>query len=358
MKKQVLTINECYSDNLGDQAIAKSLNNLFEQQGYDVIQADYTGNVLNDKSKIHVERSKASIKTKIISLIKKIEIIRLFAWTIKHYKRVNSYINRDIDFAIIGGGQLILSNPHFPIAMYLWTLLLKKQSKGIYFFAVGSGERFSSFDHYLIKKSLSRADSIFVRDRVSQEKIKEEFGVNSIVIPDVAYSFPVSTKLTSERQGGIVGIVDYTVFTRYAGEIGAEIVSEQQYMELWLDKILEYKLNSISLLATTDSDLELSKKFYTYVKSKKLGISIQLIDRLLSLDDYCECLNNSKYIFSGRMHSLILGERFGCTSIAWPISKKITSYEAERQRIVSLEDKSLLLNRALLSIIGYYRDKK
>jgi len=358
VKKQVLVINECFSDNLGDQAIARSLNNLLEQQGYKVIQADYTGNTLNSNMVTTSSDRKVNFKTKLISLIKRLEVIRLLAWCLKSYKRVKGFVTKEFDFAVIGGGQLILSNSHFPIALFLWTLLLKWQKKDIYLFAVGSGDSFSPLNNYLIKKSLMRVKSVFVRDKASHEKIKSVFKINSSVIPDVAYSFPLPQGSNKEQTINIVGIVDYAVFKRYANEVDIDIVSENDYMKQWLDKIRKYNLDNILLLATTYTDLELSRKFYEFIQSQNLSITVTFDEKLLSLDDYCSYLSRAENVFSGRMHSLILAERFGCTPIAWPISKKIHAYEAEQKNRESIESANVILKKTMLNITEPYLNGK
>lgn len=358
MKKQVLTINECYSDNLGDQAIARSLSNLLVQQGYEVIQADYTGNALDSNIAVTSSEKKINFKTKLINLVKRLEVIRLFAWCLKSYKRIKGFVSKEFDFAIIGGGQLVLSNSHFPIALFLWTLLLKWQKKDIYLFAVGSGNSFSPLNSYLIKKSLTRVKFVFVRDQASHEKIKTVFNIDSTVIPDVAYSFPIGNHSMDEKINNIVGIVDYDVFTRYAKEVDAGIVSEGDYMKQWLEKLKECKLDNILLLATTYTDLALSKKFYEYIKSQNLALNVNFHENLLSLDEYCTYLSKAKNVFSGRMHSLILAERFGCTPIVWPISKKIDAYEEEQKNRESIESANVILKHAIQKITEPYLNGK
>jgi len=327
MTQNVLTINECFSDNLGDQAIAHSLKTLLENEGIDVTLSDFTGNRIS--SSIPNKAKKSLIKN-IIIYIKQIELLRITWWCCKNVFRIKRAIKSDIDFAIIGGGQLILSNSTFPIALYIWTLLLKRYKKDIYLFAVGSGDTFTAFNSYLIKVSLGRIKRVYVRDVSSQYKIKDEFGIKSLVVPDVAYSYPLPEKEEhNRRNGAIVGIVDYNVFTRYAGEVNHKFVNENEYMQLWLREIINKNLNNITLLATTYTDLQISERFYEFIVSQELAVNVSFINRLLTLDEYCQYLTQSECVLSGRMHSLILAERFSCKTIAWPISKKIQAYAAE-----------------------------
>jgi polysaccharide pyruvyl transferase WcaK-like protein len=357
LKKKVLTINECYSDNLGDQAIAKSLNTLLIKQGYEVEQADYTGNILKNNSQFITQINNVTFKNKTINLVKKIEVFRLAAWCFKSYKRLRGYVSKEFDFAIIGGGQLILNNAHFPFALFLWTYLIKQKKRDIYLFAVGCGDSFTPLNKYLIARSLKRVKGVFVRDEASQIKLQTEFNVLSEVIPDVAYAYPVSNlDIIEKKLYVIVGIVDYDVFKRYAGEVGAETVSKKKYMQLWLDKILDHGFDNILLLATTYTDLVMSKQLYKYIQNKPVNIKVEFVDKLLSLEEYCNHLSKAEKIFSGRMHSLILGERFGCQPCAWPISKKILAYEAEQEKRVSINNVKKNLTNTIKDITAKYCD--
>lgn len=355
MKKQILTINECFSDNLGDQAIARSLNSLLEREGYEVIQADYTGNTLASEDSVSLV-VRGNLKNKLINLVKKIEIIRLLGWCLKSYKSVKRLVDTEYDFAVIGGGQLILNNAHFPPALFLWTLLLKKRNKDIYLFAVGCGDSFSYLNNYLIRKSLLRVKSIFVRDQVSHDKLKNIFNLESTVIPDVAYSFPktVCTNDAKCNEINIVGIVDYNVFVRYAKEVNQQVVTEFKYMEMWLEKINLYKLTEVTLVATTYTDLEQSRRFYRFLMKKKPPFKIKFVDSLLSLDEYCCYLQSSMSVFSGRMHSLILGEIFESNLFVWPISQKIVSYQNEVNNYDGIDIKDSILKCQINKLVSSY----
>jgi polysaccharide pyruvyl transferase WcaK-like protein len=330
MSKKVLTINECFSDNLGDQAIALSLSSLLKGEGVEVVFADFTGNKFN-RSSTRKTTFNSSLGNKIVAFVKRVEVLRLTIWCLKNVNRMRNAIKKDIDFAVIGGGQLILSNAFFPISLYLWTLLLKFYKKDVYLFAIGSGNTFTAMQSYLISASLLRVKGVYTRDVVSRNKLKGLFNIDSKVVPDVAYSFPelTSTSVPSCCNENIVGIVDYNVFTRYAKEINQKVVTESEYMDMWLEKINIFKLKEITLVATTYTDLEQSHRFYEFLIEKKLPLEIQFVDSLLTLSEYCSCLQVAKSVFSGRMHSLILAERFASKVFVWPISQKIISYQNE-----------------------------
>ena len=329
MTKKVLTINECFSDNLGDQAIALSLSSLLKDEGVEVVFADFTGNKFNSAS-TDKKASERHFYDKVVAVLKRVEVLRLVAWILKNISRIRNSIKQDVDFAIIGGGQLILNNSYFPISLYMWTLLLKFYNKDIYLFSVGSGNSFTAIQSYLIRTSLSRVNGVYTRDIVSRDKLKELFYVDSTVIPDVAYSFPELTSVIAPCcNENIVGIVDYNVFTRYAKEVNQSVVTESEYMSMWLEKINFFKFKEITLVATTYTDLEQSRRFYKFLIEKNLQLKVQFIDSLLTLSEYCNCLQVTKTVFSGRMHSLILAERFASKVFVWPISQKIISYQNE-----------------------------
>jgi len=138
-KKRVLVINEGYSDNLGDQAINDSLQYLLKNSGIKNIDfQDFTKNI-DSPINISVADKQGIQKSFAVSILKTI-ISSKIRWIIKNLNRIIKISKKDYDLVLIGGGQLILSNATFSIAMFLWVFCLNFfGNKNIVLFAVGSG---------------------------------------------------------------------------------------------------------------------------------------------------------------------------------------------------------------------------
>lgn len=345
-------INECFSDNLGDQAISKSINSILQSNEIKVSNADYTGNKPSSGQKSSINTCEEKNANIFRTLFRRFEILRLSVWCFRNYGRINKSINNEIDLALIGGGQLILDNPHFPIALFLWTMILKKKGIKICAFAVGCGESFSPLSRFLVEKSLNRMEKIFVRDEMSQTTIKELFGIDSRLVPDVAYSYPTIYKNSgdNERSYDVVGITDYNVYTRYASELEVEVLSENDYINNWISHISHYGLKNIMLISTTNSDIYYSKRLYGRIKNELSNVKVEIRTELCSLEDYCLYLSSARKVLSARMHSLILAEVFGATPLSWVISKKIVAYNNE-MKSCSCQEKRIILENELISLV-------
>ncbi|WP_297481104.1 polysaccharide pyruvyl transferase family protein [uncultured Photobacterium sp.] len=324
MAIKILSINECHSDNLGDQAISKSINYIFNKNNCVVINADYScsQNIkYNNISSLNKNKSK-------FNLLKKIKALKFIKWAVFNYRYIMNESMKDVDFAVIGGGQLILSNSHFPISIFLWTFFLSIYKKNIYLYSVGCGEKFSFIERILIKYSLKKVKIIFVRDQDSKDKLKLIFNIDSIIIPDVAYALFKNDNYIKDNFC-VLGVVDYNVYNRYKREINRYYSTRNDYYNSWIDEINEINCQEIILSSTTLSDRDESISFYEYAKDKT-NKKLTLISKLQTLDEYFDLLSKSSFVISGRMHSLILGECYHCSVIPWFISKKIISYQKER----------------------------
>ena len=185
--KSLLIINEGNSDNIGDQAINQSLKYLVNNElEYNYFFEDLSRNKkLNDIfNSINYSKSQASFKSP--SFLK--SWIYRFIWVFKNFSRINKACNKN-DYAIIGGGQLLLANNIFPFELFVWTFFLKVYKVNYSFFSVGTQGNFSKSDKFFLKFSLSGANKIFVRDRLSRDLIKSNFNIESILTYDVAFNY-------------------------------------------------------------------------------------------------------------------------------------------------------------------------
>lgn len=333
--KHVLNINEGGSDNLGDQAISKSLESLLLEKGCNVETYNFTEvyrvdnfNNMNKLLNIKVRKT-FFLKT----FFTKIALLRQIRWIQLHIKKIVDVARNRYDLALIGGGQLILSNTIFPIAMFTWILILRLFGTKVIILGVGSGTNFNFTDRFFYKIALHMCSEIFLRDHDSITKVSETFGVRADFISDVAFCYE---KIKKEQNNTLqkklmIGIIEYPVFVKYSGEVGHTICTEEEYIKLWVDDILSLNLNfsEIILASTTSEDLIFSKKLYNYLKQLKLESKIDFISQVLSLKEYINILKGSDVVMSARMHSLILAQSLGCIVIPWKVSKKVESYEKE-----------------------------
>jgi len=146
-KKNILVINEGNSDNLGDQAIKKSLEYIIKDclnQNYnfeDLSRYKKTNNFyFGGKNNLKKSKPNSSklYKTLVTFLLR-------FIWITRNFYRINKAVKSN-DYAIIGGGQLLLANNIFPFEVFIWTIFLKIYNIKYSFFSVGTEGKFSKLD--------------------------------------------------------------------------------------------------------------------------------------------------------------------------------------------------------------------
>lgn len=216
-----------------------------------------------------------------VELYKKIDVI--------HNRRFDIFCREDIKYYIIGGGGLGLG---FGVEQWLHAEL--RQKKKFYLGTIVHDEFFeveNPADSYLLEINrlfFKSFEMIAVRDRYSSENLKNRFGVDSIVIPDIAVSM-------SDEEVEIKSDMKYiTVTIRDCGE------NDMEYLNKWIEKIGAYAArNSYDIIY-----LPFDRTDETLMKSMNLDIRYENIFWHPKKAKYI--ISRSEMVFSiGRYHPLI-----------------------------------------------------
>lgn len=321
---KVLVLNEGYSDNLGDQVINESLNFLLRENNINEISFhDFTKNIskpieikfsiVNKKLKSFTDQFKELIPSKV-------------KWLIKNIKRIITVSNNKYDLVIVGGGQLILSNATFAIAMFTWIFFLRLfGTKNIVLFAVGSGTRFSFLDKLLFGYALHNVSKVYVRDYKSQEVLKNTFAVKTDFVYDVAFMYNKYTNIKlTEKEQVLLGVISFNVYKKY----NQKQLSKVQFFESWLNLLSENHINleNVKLFYTTQDDRQASLEFKDYV-FRTYNIHLELLETGKK-EILIKELASAKVVISARMHALILGLTYNCHIITYKISDKLREFDS------------------------------
>lgn len=323
----ILVVNELYAKNIGDHAINTGLSKLFESKK--LVFESVAFSTYKNIKKFNLNSNRTNRFKSIRKRLKSFKLLSFFYWFLENRYRVeNSIRNNEVTCIVIGGGQLILSNPTFPIAMYTWIKYAVKHGKKVYLAGVGCGEEFTAIERFILKRALRKPSRILVRETDSIRKLREKFNVESEFIPDLAFGLsPIYTPVKN-RNKVVVSVTDYNVYKRYSSELNLNKIKEDEYLDEWQRKILYLidKNDDIYFLSTTLSDLKITTKLYERMQRLSLSNNLVNIDSLLDLGEYRKILSEAQLVFSGRMHSLILAKIEGCKVEPWVISKKIAFY--------------------------------
>ena len=319
MYSKILTINEIYSDNIGDQAIADAMLLALNNKADIIERADYSfGTDISYLLNIKVMERLRFIKTLIPSNLKKMmSLIIKFPYAYKFAK--NKY-----DIAIIGGGQLILSNYSFAVSMFLWVTILKLYGTKIKIISVGVGDNFSIFDKILFKLSLSKIDAIYLRDQISINNLTNIFNIKSFFIPDIAYYLKNSTSFKFTKNI-LIAPIEYSVHERYAEEMGNTLMNQAEHFSWWRTYILDKAKNNQNILIcpTTVKDYLFSSDLIHSIQSQQKNIKLV---KCRTWNDFMLHASTAEFVSSGRMHALILGHIVGARIEPIFVSNKLIAY--------------------------------
>lgn len=327
---KVILLNEGASDNIGDQALNLGLCKLLSNLGFDVSQVDFTRCIPSGIENIEDCDTNVNNNVKIKGSPSKFrrQLSRI-KWFSRHVRKIWRYLDGDVDKVVIGGGQLVLDNRYFPIAMFTWTFIAKIKRKPVYLISVGVGKKFSLSSRFLIGFSFKLVDGFIVRDDVSQLNLHKNFGVKSESSYDSAYVLNnLSKNVVSEGEPRLViGVTNYNVYKRYNSELNtSRIFTKSEYINEWIDSIKNKNINKVVFCSTSSEDIEISFEVYNLLISECPDLNVVFLDRVPSFYSYIDILSKSTCTISGRMHALILSELVGNEVNPWVISQKLDTY--------------------------------
>ncbi|MBI1184592.1 hypothetical protein GC194_09990 [bacterium] len=318
--RKILLVNEGYSDNLGDQAIMQAARHYLSKEN-EVDFADFTREC---KEPILCAPDKNNGQTRNWQLKKLLP--HKLRWIAKHLPRLLKALRNNYDYVVIGGGQLILSNGHFPMAFFVWTILAKHFFNAkVMVLGVGVANQLKPIDKWLYKKSLSKCSKILVRDLASKKRMEALTHKTIAAAPDWAFLLPEKYPVQPiQNTNVLVGVTDLNVYARYR-----EKISREMYYKKWVALLAPHLDNpkNIYLIYTTKADATESLQFQAYMQQNH-QIQIPLLENE-SLPHFIENIGGAKTLVAGRMHALILGKIYAREIIAFPVSNKIQEFDSE-----------------------------
>lgn len=330
VRRPFLLVNENGSDNIGDHAINDGLRSLLNGKGYSYHSVPFATRKI---SKVD-SRHEISLFSRLKRIVLSVKPLFHLLWLLRNKASIKSGLSGEYSGVIIGGGQLVLSGFSFPIAMYAWVKYAKENNLPVYVVGIGCGEDFLLSEINLYKKAFKKCDKIFVRNKASIVRLKEKFGVESMFCPDLAFGLePLAHEGrldgVDKLSGIVVGMTDHSVYKRYKHEVsGISYTNYDVYLNEWCNRLIKLLKDSdepVYLASTTYKDAECNRDLHRLL-IERINNRVVLIDGVKNLTDYRKTLSGARLVFSGRMHSLILGKVEGCEIEPWIISGKIAGY--------------------------------
>lgn len=331
---KILSLTQGDTDNLGDQAIQKTINEFFTQRGAEVISAQFYP---EEKQDIAYKREKygKEIKTQegvkgsgLKRILKKILGVHSLHKKLEAYRssrivkqNLNRYYNdfvkdKKIDLVLIGGGQLIKHNHDFIHCMDFWCRASEAPKAVI---GIGSDTNLNRAERKKYKNALSTCGTILVRDTMTEEIIKN-MGLQCTQTPDVAFLFSSLFPKDAEKKE------EYLFAEIYAyNEHLAE--TREEYYAWWEQKILSLNPEGGKVVigySTYDDYLE-AASFFKYLNRKNMEFEI-VFENTDTLERLLEVICGAKTVLSGRMHVLILAINYQKEVHAVEVSDKLKNF--------------------------------
>jgi len=349
---KVLVIGEIYSENLGDGAIAEANRYLLEkycESEVEFLDISNRNNFVNPKNLDHSQENNPLINNlKSINkvLMRNSSYSSLLFLTILQLKERKKSLNNlslkvtNVDFALIGGGQLLMDNHlSFPIRLFVITNFLKNNSIPFVFSSIGVSDNWSYigkkyFTNILSNPFLSR---ISVRDQLSKKYLnklypnkKIDTSIDSAIFVDEC--FKINKLVTSKTIGlGITNIASLAF-----GSNGNQDYRKKNIIDMW-HEVIDYCIKTgYSVELFTNGSLE-DYEFSIQIADEYKKIfkkSVLVAERPLDPSQLVSTIARYKLIIAHRLHSNIIAYSLKIPTIGLGWDPKVGSFG----KIINRED--------------------
>lgn len=325
--KTALVISFYKSNNLGDLALSKTIDQIIESSEYKLIRYDFsTGPVISQSTvgnkETDVPKPRRLVRN-ILQFTKRILVVFLgevnFQFLCgKYFHKTNMETNerykrdfQEADVVVLCGGNMLMDViPSWPFLIAKYAKLAQTCRKPFYAMYIGAGPIRSRSGIRVIRQAMSTAVEISARDRASAELCRSLTGTDNVSLTADPV-FTLSHGSSSARS--------YRSRTRKGSAIvGVCVLGEMCFSRTSIyKKYLNALKDLITNLCETDK-VEVRVVLFSTEKSDYPSVHrlyAQLIDKaechvivseLRNIGDWLELYETLDFLIGGRMHSMIL----------------------------------------------------
>lgn len=350
MKNSLITIIcECQSDNLGDQAITRSLRNILKPS-YDVKEASFsTISAYQAEVSSSVTKTRKSIFRRFLKNMPAKTKARI-RWNILGDKRKFSDHFRasihESNLVVIGGGQLIKNNiALFCDKLSLVSMNANAQSIPTALIGVGVDEKMTLQTWRIAKTSINTAKLIILRDEISRDRICVAMGAarNYLVLPDLAFALknPELDLAISDRSISLaINIMDFDAMLASlnpSSKIDANTIISAF---CGIAKLANDNGSTISLFTSGSSSDFQAADIVRMEISARIGLELPIFHPS-NLDDLLAYLIDVDDVVAVRMHAGILAFISGCNPVCVNWDDKVAGVWSaihQHERVIDMEE--------------------
>lgn len=243
-------------------------------------------------------------------------------WNLKEVTKVI----KQSDLLISGGGSLLQDVTSSKTVPYYLAIVKIAQvfKKKVVFYSQGIGPVNKSFSRWLIKYVVNKVDGIFVREPASKALL-EEIGIRRPV--HVAIDPVIGIEVPQDCQAAIKTIGVY--IRPWKDEVHDQnlIKGLKDGLEMALEA--GYKLCLIPMHYEQDRKIAYDLKEALEADKKEVAEKIEVVDKMLSIEEVLRYTASFDFVVGMRLHSLIMAAAAKVPMIALSYDPKVTAFMKE-----------------------------
>lgn len=341
--KRVAIAGEIFSANMGDRAIHGCLLFLvkFLDSTIETISIDISGRVLGTRGSTGLDLKQ---RTALISAVPgfrlPVKILKIAHHQINRTQGQFEKLRKELetaDLLLIGGGQLLMDDAlNFPLKLSSLTRQARSLDLPYHFSACGVGKAWSRLGGGMLSRSLGEAQSITLRDHLSQERLAVLApGVKSTVTFDPAiWAASVYPVQAVNQSGARIGL---GVLNSSEGNLHLprnRRLSKSAWTNMWIDLLEQLAADHqpVEIFTTgSPADFVFARKLFDVVQRKGWQ-KVSLAPIPDSPEMLVASLNNYSVVAAARLHAAVLANAYGIPSVGLAWDQKVKAYYAETGR--------------------------
>ena len=319
---KLLVVNESKGCNIGDKAIHKGMEFLFEKVVDEIDQLQLSFELSNNNFS-HKGYGFFSFLKRFRFFYKAYLLVRVFVYNFKRFGVVKDKI-KSSDYVIFGGGSLLINNFTFPLNLFFISSLCHLYNKNYAVAGVSTRAIKNRFIRMLIKKFIKGADFVYVRDHHSKVLCKEQFLVNADYAPDFALCLEKEDTVFLDRYRiliNVMGLQSHGFFSTQEN-VDNYILFLKGLVASLLGDSVNY---SFSFFTTgEESDRLLINKLRENL-NKEFGMVFDVFIPN-SLSELLEFYKTGDIVIATRLHSAIIGLATGHRVVCFNWDSKVEGF--------------------------------
>ncbi|MEM9388420.1 MAG: polysaccharide pyruvyl transferase family protein [Pseudomonadota bacterium] len=345
MQQSIIIAGETYSPNIGDGVIAECLRYLFKQTvpGLRVHLLDISGrDGWPEAAAFTPTQNRRRVKLPSVRQLIGSRAVNVTRWTLLHGRQARARWPSQLQDAaalVIGGGLLIMDNNlGFPLKLSTLVKVAGNQNVPIHFAACGVGDnrRWSTRGQHLLHQALSSAQTVTLRDTISQQKLAElapdviaRLTMDPAVFARDVFGLPKG-KIASPVVGlGVMHVEKVNAYNAKKPEL-----SPREMCDFWLELatlLLQQGIQPKLFCNGSEQDWQFAH-YVARQAQQQCGLELPVAPRPTRPAQLAHTIASMRGVVVFRLHASIIATAYGIPSVGLAWDAKVPAFYAETNR--------------------------